>query len=256
MANCPRPLILREPVLPPGAVSIPRVKPRHLGMSLSYRLYRAVRLVTPRRWLAHALLDAAWITRQLAWDCVWTTLSPADALHQTRPHVAEFLDQAIPPGANVIDLGGGTGFVSRLAARRALTVLYVDRSTTNTQVARRECEGITNISFEVGEALEVLRARGPFGVALMLHVLGFSEDPVELLAIVRKCARRVVVEVPDLDADPLNGVRLVEARPCYHDELYVVEFSRDGLQACLEAAGWHVKRIDVRNGALLALADA
>jgi SAM-dependent methyltransferase len=248
--------MLREPDLPPGVVSIPRVKPRHLGVSFSYRLYRAVRLVTPRRWLVHALLDAGWITRQLAWDCVWTTLSPADALQRTRPHVSEFLEQAIPPGASVIDLGGGTGLVSRLAARRASTVLYVDRSTTNAQVARRECEGITNISFEIGEAFEVLRARGPFGVALMLHVLGFNEDPVALLETVRKWAQRVIVEVPDLDADPLNGVRLVEARPCYHDELYVVEFSRDGLQACLEAAGWRVKRIDVRNGALLALADA
>jgi len=246
----------RRPGLPPGVVSIPRVKPRHLGVSFSYRLYRAMRLVVPRTWLVHALLDAGWITRQLAWECVWTTLSPADAFQQTRPHVAEFLEHAIPPGANVIDLGGGTGLVSRVAARRASKVVYVDRSTTNAQVARRECEGITNISFEVGEALEVLRACGPFGVALMLHVLGFNEDPVALLETVREWAQRVIVEVPDLDADPLNGVRLVEARPCYHDELYVVEFSRDGLQACLEAAGWHVAKIDARDGALFALADA
>ncbi len=248
--------MVRESRVPPGVVSMPRTKPRHLGVSLAYCLYRALRRVAPKRWLLRALLDAEWITRQVAWDCVWSTLPPEDALQRTRPHVIEFLEQAVVPGASVIDLGGGTGVVSRLAARRAARVLYVDRSAINARVARRECDGATNISFEIGEALEVLRARGPFDVALMLHVLGFNEDPVALFETVRRWAQRVIVEVPDFDADPLNGVRLVEARPCYHDELYVVEFSRDGLQACLEAAGWRVTRIDARDGALLALADA
>jgi SAM-dependent methyltransferase len=248
--------MLRKARVLPGVLRMPRVKRRHLGVSLSYRLYRAVRFVTPGRWLAHALLDAAWITQQLAWDCLWATLSPADAIQRTRPHVAEFLGEAIPLGSSVIDLGGGTGVVSRLAAQRAASVLYVDRSAANARVARQECAGITSISFEIGEALEVLRTRRPFDVVLVLHVLGFEEDPVGVLELVRECARRVIVEVPDLDADPLNKIRLAEGRPCYHDAEYVAEFSRDGLQACLEAAGWHVAKIDARDGAVFALADA
>jgi len=245
----------RETRLLSGLLPMPHDKSRHLGVSLSYRLYRVLRLVAPERWLTHALLDAAWITRQLAWEYLWATLSPADALRRTRPHLPRLLDRAIPLGASVVDLGGGTGVASRLAAHRASRVLYVDKSSANTQIAQKECEGLTNVTFEVGEALEVLRMRGPFDIALMLHMLGFEKDPEAALGMMRKQARRVVVEVPDFNADPLNAVRLEEGRPCYHDELYLVEFSCDGLQACLEAAGWRVGEISSSHGALFAVAD-
>jgi protein-L-isoaspartate O-methyltransferase len=235
---------------------MPRVKPRHLGMSLSYRLYRAARLVAPKHWLVHTLLDASWVARQIAWECVWSTLAPSEALRATRSHLPEFLDYSVPVGASVIDLGGGTGIASRLAAKLARRVVYVDMSATNARIAREECVGLTNVSFEIGEAGQVLREHGPFDVALMLHVLGYYEDPVRWLALVRERARRVIVEVPDFDADPLNAVRREEGFPCYNDEKYCVEFSRDGLRNCLEAAGWRVGEIDARHGVLLAVGDA
>jgi predicted RNA methylase len=204
----------------------------------------------------HALLDAAWISRQLAWESVWSVLPAAEAFQRTRPYVGEFLEEAVPLGASVIDLGGGTGVVSRLVAKRASRVLYVDSSPTNAGIARQECKGVENVAFEIGEALSVLGAHGPFDVALMLHILGFEEDPIGWLKTARAHVARAIIEVPDLDAEPLNRVRLKEARPCYHDQLYVVEFSRDTLQTCLEASGWRVAKIDARDGALLALADA
>jgi len=92
--------------------------------------------------------------------------------------------------------------------------------------------------------------------AQQLRFFGFSRECV----FCRSRLRRFLpfgLDVPELHAaQVVIGARLAEARPCYHDERYVVEFSRDGLQACLEAAGWRVTRIDVRDGALLALADA
>src|SRR5262249_51501864 len=112
------------------------------------------------------------------------------------------------------------------------------------------------VSFEVGDGLEMLRTHRPFDVVLALHVLGFAGDPVGFLEVARECAKRIVVEVPDLDADPLNRVRLAECRPYYHDQEYVAEFSRDGVQSCLEVAGWRVTKIDSRDGAVIALADA
>jgi 2-polyprenyl-3-methyl-5-hydroxy-6-metoxy-1,4-benzoquinol methylase len=136
-----------------------------------------------------AVLDAAWITQQLAWESLWTTLSAGDALRLTRSHLADFLERAIPVGASVIDLRKDSGVASRLVAKSASAVLDVDISTANVGIGRKECEGLGNGSFEIGEALEVLRARGPFDVALMLHVLGFEEDPVASLGMVCEWAR-------------------------------------------------------------------
>ncbi|MEI8191119.1 MAG: methyltransferase domain-containing protein [candidate division NC10 bacterium] len=174
----------------------------------------------------------------------------------TRPDLTGFLERAIPLGASVIDLGGGVGLATRLAGKRASRVLYVDRSAVNGQMARVECGEFANISYEIGDALETLKARGPFDVALLLHVLGYSDDPVALLRSVREHARCLVVEVPDHESDPLNAIRIGEGRPIYLDQGYCVEYNREGLLACLVMAGWRVREVEARNGAVIACADA
>lgn len=60
---------------------------------------------------------------------------------------------------------------------------------------------LPGVAVDEGDALQVLAARGPFDVALMMHLLE-HDDPVSALRTVAAHARRVVIEVPVLSPTP------------------------------------------------------
>jgi SAM-dependent methyltransferase len=244
---------------PPGGdaerIAFPRRKPRSLGAAAASRVYAAARRVVPRRALGLFLLRCSRLAHRFAWEQVWYWLPPDDALGATRPHAAGWVRQSVGTGVSVVDLGGGIGVASKVAAEKASRVLYVDQSAETMERARQNCAGLANVELVLGGALDVLKARGPFDVALLLHVLEHLDEPVDALRLVREHCRRVVVEVPDFGSDALNFIRLREGLPCYADDDHVTEFTPEYLERCLDAAGWAVSALRVQNGVILAVAD-
>ena len=243
-AEAPRPIVV-----------FPRRKPARVAASITSRCYAAARLVLPERWLLRFLLEAARLSRTLAWEHIWFRRPAEDALALSRPHTLPFLMSAIPAGSSVIDLGGGSGVIARAIAPRAGRVVVVDVDSRNLARARSASTGNPNIEFIHGEMLDVLERTGPFDVALLLHGLGYWESPVDVLRSIFKHAQRVVLEVPDFAADPLNTARVAEDLPSWSDALYVAEFDATTLARCVTAAGGTLSCLEARHGQLLATAD-
>lgn len=111
----------------------------------------------------------------------------------SRYHVPLLDAAAIDPDDSVVDIGCGTGEVTRDAARRAATgsVLGLDVSLPMLEVARRraEEEGITNARFEAADAQIHAFAAGAFDVAISRAGVMFFGDPSAAFANIRRALR-------------------------------------------------------------------
>ncbi|WIX77449.1 methyltransferase domain-containing protein [Amycolatopsis carbonis] len=101
----------------------------------------------------------------------------------------EFLLAAVGPGDDVVDLGCGTGQLTRLAAARSGSgrVLGVDLSGPMLATARARSAG--NVVFEQGDVQVFPFAEGSFDVALSRFGVMFYADPVAAFARVRHALR-------------------------------------------------------------------
>jgi len=69
-------------------------------------------------------------------------------------------------------------------------------------------------------------------------------------------ARRLLVEVPDFESDPVNLARLAQGRDFSSDGDHVREYTERTLVEALVKSGWHVEWRRKRGGAIVALALA
>jgi SAM-dependent methyltransferase len=105
---------------------------------------------------------------------------------------AELLDWlAVPPGARWLDVGCGTGALSRTILDRAApeTVTGVDASTGFVQHAAARVAD-PRASFRVGDAQALPFDDGAFGAAVSGLVLNFVPAPTRMAAEMRRVTRR------------------------------------------------------------------
>ena len=94
-----------------------------------------------------------------------------------------------------------------------------------------------------------------FDLALLVAVLEHIQDVDQLLGDIRRIARRLIVEVPDFEADCLNLVRRDLDCVWYTDADHVREYIQPVLQQHLERNGWTAKQWQRRGGMLLVAAE-
>jgi len=234
---------------------VPRDKGRRPAQALVARGIALLARVVPARVLAKALLTIAWLARRHAWEQSLRWLGSDESTDVVRPHVPGFVLEAVDEGDTVIDIGCGRGMISEAVAPRAGRVVAVDHDATAVQQTAGACARYDNVDVVQGDALAVMRERGPFDVALLLHALEHLDDPAGALRDIGEHARRVVIEVPDFNADPLNAVRLRIGAPFYTDDDHVSEFTAESLHETLVAAGWDEANVRASSGMLLAVAD-
>ncbi|MGI9625935.1 MAG: class I SAM-dependent methyltransferase [Longimicrobiales bacterium] len=100
-----------------------------------------------------------------------------------------FAEAGLGEGMRVLDIGCGSGDVSRSAARLvgpSGSVLGVDRDadTVSRTTARAEADGVTNLEFRVADLGDDLEA-GTFDALVGRFILMHQEDPA---AVLRQCA--------------------------------------------------------------------
>ena len=241
-------------------LEFPRAKPRWPLFSLAYRLTNAaVRLAGRERVLA-ALLGLAFIARRLAFeqaDRVWA----ADSAYRLKAFsllTVEELRRWIPAGGSAVDVGCGSGHGARLAAAAgADRVVGIDYSRAAIDEARRQTAD-PRITYLLGDAtrgLEDQLGAATYDAALLLHLIEHIERPLDLLAELRAVASRVIVEVPDVEADHLNAARRALGLAFYADADHVREYSLASLSSQLAAGGWTPVHVASGKGVLLAVAD-
>lgn len=139
-------------------------------------------------------------------------------------------------GARVLDVGCGGGWWSRELATVAREVVGVDHQPSVIEYARAHTTA-TNVTYRVGDASDAADGES-FDLAILIHVLEHVEDPTGLLRSMHGVARKIAVEVPDFESDPLNRARLAIGEDYSSDADHVREYTLDLLREQLQATGW------------------
>jgi len=232
-------------------LTMPRRKGRSIIVSLLYRLTRLARAAGLERAALRLFLFGSWIFWRLAYELSAALLGP-EFENAARGVSAEILRRHIPAGGVVLDFGCGGGRLVRMAAPFSGRVVGVDRSAANIDAARRA--GVpANVEYICGDGAAVLDA-GRYDVVLLVHVLEHVDDGDALLRTMGERAGRIIVEVPNFEADPLNSVRRAAGLPFYSDADHVREYTPQILRAQLERNGLRVLELEVRGVAIVAAA--
>lgn len=232
----------------------PRKKPRWIVASLAYRLILLAVRVMGRPRVMRMLLDTELLSHRFAFEQAnrqWGESFSNRVLGMN----SDLLRQWVPKGASVIDLGCGDGRGCRLAAAAdAGTIVGLDYDAASIAAAARKTPGATFVVADITRPLsDQLDKR--FDVALLLHVIEHIEDATGFLSSLHAVARRLIIEVPDVDANWSNVARRELGARLDTDDDHVREYTSTMLRAQLTAAGWNTSHLESRRGVLIAVAD-
>jgi SAM-dependent methyltransferase len=131
-------------------------------------------------------------------------------------------------------------------------VVGVDHDAGALEVARSRTS-FANVEYRLGDARDVVGGEA-FDVALLIHVLEHIVDPAGFLDSLHGVARRLAVEVPDFENDPVNLPRLTVGVSFASDADHVREYTERTLLDTLAASGWEVESMRKRGGVIAAVA--
>jgi len=234
----------------PCSFPLSRRKVVPLWVRLAYLLNRTLRILGGDA-LLHFWLNTAWISNRMAVESCFLTRE-AEFRKLGFALREESLAKWLPEGATVLDIGCGTGEWSRIAAKYASRVIGTDYESE--YIRRNQSNCPPNVSFILSDATAGI-PEGQFDVALLIHVVEHIENPLALLREIRAKAKRLIIEVPNFEATPLNFIRYEIGCPFFADGDHVCEYRPCGLIELLTASGWHVQTMECRSGSVLVMAD-
>jgi len=164
----------------------------------------------------------------------------------------ELLSTLILPSDTVADLGCGTGRWSRACAMKAKKVFGIDANRLTLEEAKKLGGSVDYIELDLDTSLEKM----PYvDLTLMIHFLEHIKNPLNLLKVVREKSKKIVIEVPDFESDPLNYSRIWTREPFYFDSDHICEFTLAELQLLLRKTDWSPSFIVQKGGTILIVAN-
>jgi len=217
---------------------------------LTYLLKRGLlAILGPSRALKF-LLRVHWILRRISFEV--SGLAFGDKFQNTALGLSdELLSSLITSGDRVADLGCGTGRWSRASAHRARQVFGIDANPNTLEKAKLLGGGVNYLALDLDARLDEMPI---VDLTLMIHFLEHIENPLALLKGIRKKSKKIVIEVPDFESDPLNYARLWTSEPFYFDSDHLREFTLNELQDLLRETGWTPIDIFQKGGTILIVA--
>ncbi len=219
---------------------------------LAYGGLRLSRLVLGDVRSLKLLLDLAWIARRLAFE--QSVRVGGDKFTNYGLALSEdWLADNLEHDDRVLDVGCGTGRLAQRVSPLVREVVGVDHDQAAIEVAMSR--GVPNARFVHHDLSETIPHLGRFDLALLSHVLEHIDDPVELLQALHEHTERLLIEVPDVESDPLNFARLMTRRPLYTDADHAREYTEGTLGNHLARAGWCIRRLSKASGSIVAIAE-
>ena len=222
-------------------LSFPRHKRRSIVVSAAYRVFRLSRRWIGRERALRFCLDGAWLLSRFAYE-IWAERFNED-VHEVLGLTEELLEKWVPADARMLDVGCGMGRWCRVASRRAPSVTGIDYDAGYIERARA-ISPQSNVEYVVGDVsmgLAEQLGHRTFDVALLVHVVEHIDDVDALLTALRGVTTKLLVEVPDFDADRLNIVRYAVGARFYSDGDHVREYTAGILRQQLERNGWYIE---------------
>lgn len=160
---------------------------------------------------------------------------------QTLPNA--FLTDAIEPSDAVLELGCGTGeVIGSVSAKRRVGVDYDEEKLRIAKMRFPEVEFVTSDLRSFADQ--------DFDVLILSHVLEHLDDPSSAFRSAPNF-RQIYVEVPDLEADRLNRLRVTRKRSLsYTDADHVFEFNREEIEGLFREFGLEIVDREFRFGVM------
>ena len=225
-------------------------KNNKLQWSIVYLIKRgSLSLLGPTRTLK-ILLRAHWLLRRVAYEVAG--IKYGDEFQNLALGLSdELLSSFISSGDRVADLGCGAGRWARASAKSASHVFGIDTNPVAISEAESLGGGVQYLNIDLSTNLDEMP---DVDLVLMIHFLEHIENPSELLNGLRQKTKRIVIEVPDFEGDPLNYVRFWTKEPFYYDTDHVREFTLTELVSLLKSTGWSTDHVSQKGGTLLVVA--
>lgn len=236
-------------------LSFARRKKSSIVVSVAYRVFRSSLRWIGRGRILRFCLDGSWLLSRFAYE-VWAEQCNEEGRDIRLGLTEELLEDWVPADARLLDVGCGMGRLCRVASRRVRSVTGIDYDAASIETARAMSPQ-PNVDYVVGDVTKGLAEQlGPctFDVALLMHVLEHIDDVDEILTALRGVAMKLLVEVPDFEADRLNVVRRAVGAQFYSDGDHVREYTMGILRQQLERNEWCVESERYFRGSILVLA--
>lgn len=165
----------------------------------------------------------------------------------------QFFIDNLWPTDSVLDIGCGNGALSFAMAEKARQVVGIDFSRENLVFARKHYSR-SNLEYLEGDATCFPFAQ-KFDVITLSNVLEHIEHRVEFLKKLKELASQFLIRVPAFDRDWLAPYRKELGLEWRADLTHFTEYTTEGLQKELEAAGLKLKSFQVKFGEIWAVAE-
>lgn len=216
----------------------------------TYRIVRVVAIIFGNRRILKILLRVHWIVKRAAW-ALSTFEKDLFFVSNTQSLDRALLSRVLVPGDKVLDLACGFGRLSKIAIDLGCEVTGVDLDLSAIQTLKRcNPQGLwihSDIQNFVPEAK-------PDWVILS-NILEHLDDDLTFLYKMKKLTKKIIVEVPDFESDPLNYPASVYGVRWYSDADHVREYSMSSLKLLMSKAGWEITESISRGHSLGIIAE-
>ena len=221
-------------------IKVKREKPRHLLVSI---LYRLLKLPLSDKAKFKLFLDLEWVLARLANELSMHFYKPNE--HPWRRQDNEFILSFIKPEYKILDLGCAKGDLTHIIADKAALTVGVDRTNELVDIAKQKYEN-EKLRFVCMDAIDFLqKTEERFDVLILSHVLEHIDEPEDFLKRFKDFFNYIYIEVPDFDSNLLHHYRKdLDLQLNYNDADHVSEFDRYELFKIFKKCDLRVLRSD------------